>query len=84
MVLKPCTYHMTVSRASKERPLSALLVRFLYDRRDMSGFGSARAQGPTGTKNVVKGSRLPTESLVLSLMHTCSLSNTEDGHSPRT
>lgn len=83
-VLKPCTYHMTLSRAPKERPPSALSVRFLYDRRDTSGFGWARAQGPTGTKNVVRGSPLPTESLHLSLMHTCSVSNTKDSHSPCT
>lgn len=51
MVLRPCTDHMTLTRAPKERLLRALSVRFLYDRRDVSGFGSARAQGPPGTEN---------------------------------
>lgn len=33
VVLKPCTHHMTIS---------ALSVRFLYDRRDIFGFGRPR------------------------------------------
>lgn len=56
MVLKPCTRHMT---------LSALSVRFLYERRDIFGFGRPRPKDLQATKNGVRGSPLPKENLPL-------------------